>query len=50
MNGVRYEGTYKNGLKEGFGTLYDGDNSISYKGELSMGLPHGTGFIYKGDK
>ena len=39
-----------NGYREGFGTIYNGDNSIAYKGEMSRGLPHGVGSIFKNGK
>ena len=49
-NGTRYEGTYINGFREGFGTLYNGDGNVSYKGNVSRGLPHGTGSIFRNGK
>jgi hypothetical protein len=33
-NGVKYKGDYKGGNKEGFGIIYNSDDTIAYKGEL----------------
>jgi len=38
------------GYRDGFGTIYNGDNTVAYKGEMREGLPHGTGSVYKEGK
>ena len=45
-NGLRYEGDYFRGKKEGQGTLFNCDESIAYVGEFSDDVPHGEGFVY----
>ncbi len=42
VNGERYRGSYKNGLKDGFGewTHPDGDN---YRGKFKAGIKRGNG-------
>lgn len=49
-NGLRYQGNYKDGVKQGHGTIFNHDNSISYEGEFDEDLPHGKGHIYNGNK
>ena len=49
-NGTRYQGSYANGYREGYGTVYNNEGSVAYKGEMKNGLPHGTGSIYKDGK
>ena len=39
-------GQYIDSIKEGFGTLYNGDGSVSYEGYFKNGLPHGSGKAY----
>jgi hypothetical protein len=50
VNGVKYRGSYKNGVKEGEGEIYNSDDSVCYKGEFKDGLPHGKGTAYNKDK
>lgn len=47
-NGVRYEGIFKNDLKDGFGNYTWADGSM-YIGQWSQGKQHGIG-IYKVSK
>jgi len=48
-NGIKYEGQYVDGNKEGYGKLFNGDGSMSYEGYFKKGLPHGTGKAYSKD-
>ncbi len=41
--GLRYEGTYEQNKKQGFGTLFLSDGKISYEGQWQNDLPHGCG-------
>lgn len=45
-NGVKYRGDYKGGKKEGFGIIYNSDDTISYKGEMKGDLPNGKGTAF----
>lgn len=45
-NGLRYEGDYVGGKKQGTGIIYNYNNSIAYEGEFDNDMPHGKGFIY----
>lgn len=50
VKGIKYKGDYKNGEKEGYGTIYNSDETIAYKGKLKNGLPHGAGTAYIDNK
>jgi hypothetical protein len=45
--GLRYQGEYKNGLRDGFGTetMYEGSEEESYTGEFKANDRNGTGII-----
>lgn len=49
-NGTRYEGSYVNGYREGYGKIFNNDDSLAYEGHMKSGLPHGEGKIWKGGK
>lgn len=40
---MRYEGTYKDGVRDGKGIIYSKSKTISYDGEFKNGIPHGKG-------
>ena len=40
-----YYGHYYEGLKHGFGKIFNSDGSLAYEGMMSKGLPHGHGKI-----
>ena len=42
-NGIVYEGTFVNGIKEGLGKLISGDRI--YEGEFKNGKPDGEGVL-----
>lgn len=42
-NGLKYDGSYKNDVKEGKGTIYGKNKLIAFQGEIKNGLPHGKG-------
>jgi antitoxin component YwqK of YwqJK toxin-antitoxin module len=43
---LRYEGSYADGKKAGYGTIYNCNGSIAYEGEFEDDIPHGEGYIY----
>lgn len=49
-NGNTYIGTFKDGVKQGYGTFYWFTNQEIYIGEWHGGLPHGTGIYIGKDK
>jgi hypothetical protein len=49
-NGVSYKGDYRGDKKDGFGTIFNHNNTIAYKGEFKNGLPHGKGSSFVGGK
>ena len=49
-NGIRYEGDYVYGYREGTGTLYSDDGRKSYQGAMKAGMPHGKGIVFRGNK
>lgn len=44
-----FSGEFKNGLKDGFGTIYYKESRIEYEGQFSKGFRHGTGVITDGN-
>ena len=49
-NGTRYEGSYVNGFREGFGTIFNYGGEVAYKGEHKKGFPHGEGSVFQDGK
>lgn len=44
--GAKYKGTFKNGLLEGKGEIYDIFENLVYRGEFKNGYLHGKGHFY----
>lgn len=44
-NGLRFEGEYRDGVRQGKGALYNPNNRLAYEGDFEKGMPHGEGSI-----
>lgn len=44
-NGLRYEGEYRDGLRNGKGTIFNPSDQKAYEGDMLNGLPHGVGEV-----
>jgi hypothetical protein len=42
----RYEGYWKNDMKEGMGTIFDNFNRVMYEGKWKDNVPHGYGILF----
>lgn len=42
-NGLKYEGLYKDDVRDGSGTIFSKTKNIAFQGEVKNGLPNGKG-------
>lgn len=45
-SGGKHIGEFRNGMKNGKGTIYDSNNNVKFDGEFKNGEKHGNGILY----